>query len=246
MEISVIASGSNGNCCLIEDKGNSVLIDAGKSVKEIEYRMSRLGKSLENVDGVVLTHSHTDHSLSVGAISRRYNLPVYLTKETYEMSKQRIGNVKLKNFSLNIGFKIKNINIKPISTSHDVPSCGLLIGKFGLFTDTGIVTSQMRSSMKKLKGVLLESNHDIDMLMNGSYPAFLKQRVFSDNGHLSNIHASSFVQEKGNGLNWVLLAHLSANNNTPEVAKKTFEKIVKKKIDFYVLSRDRESGSWVL
>ena len=246
MEISVIASGSNGNCCLVEDKNSSILIDAGKSMKEIDFRMSNLGKSLENVDGIVLTHSHSDHLAGIGPISRRYNIPVYATKEVYGLCNGGLGNVNLKHFSLNSRFKIKNIEIKPVNTSHDVPSCGFVMGKFGLFTDTGIVTNQMGCAIKKMKGVLIESNHDIDMLMNGSYPAFLKQRILSDSGHLSNIHASSFVHEKGHNLSWALLGHLSANNNTIDKAKESFEVIVKRKIDYSVLSRDKESGSWVL
>ncbi len=246
MEISVIASGSNGNCCLVEDKDSSILIDAGKSMREIDFRMSNLGKNLENVDGIVLTHSHSDHLRGIGPISRKYNLPVYVAKEVYDLCNGGLGRVNLKHFPLNSRFKIKNIEIKPINTSHDVPSCGFVIGKFGLFTDTGIVTDQMNCAIKKLKGVLIESNHDIDMVINGSYPAFLKQRILSDKGHLSNIHASSFVHEKGRNLSWALLGHLSANNNSVDKAKGCFESIVKRKLDYSVLSRDKESDSWVL
>ena len=96
--------------------------------------------------------------------------------------------------------------------------------------------------MPKLKAVLLESNHDIDMLINGPYPYHLKQRILSDHGHLSNIHASTLIQEKGINLSNVFLGHLSGNNNTPEVAKSTFERLVKRKLDFSVCSRNRASG----
>lgn len=246
MHISVLASGSNGNSTLIEDKEASVLIDAGKSCKELEKRANNLGKSLENVDAIILTHSHVDHYQGIGPVSRKFDIPVYTTKETYELCCNKIGNVNLKHFSLNSGFKIKNLDINPINTSHDVPSCGFVIGKFGLFTDTGIVTRQMQDSIKKLHGILIESNHDLDMVINGPYPAFLKNRIISDEGHLSNIHASSFIQEKANGLSWALLSHLSANNNTPDKTRHTFESIVKKKIDYTVLSRDKESGVWEL
>ena len=240
MEISVVASGSNGNCCLVENKKASVLIDAGKSCKEIEYRLNNLGKNLENVDGILLTHSHIDHTLGIGPISRKYNIPVYTKKEVYNMV--NLGDIEVKHFIKD--FKIKDLNIKLVPTSHDVPSTGFIINNFGLFTDTGVVTKQMKDSIKNIKGILLESNHDIDMLINGRYPAFLKQRILSDNGHLSNISASSFIQEKSHSLNFALLGHLSGNNNTPEIAKKTFETLVKKKIDFSVLSRERESGVW--
>jgi len=236
MEISVVASGSNGNCCLVESKKGSLLIDVGKSCKEIEYRLNNLGKNLENVDGILMTHAHIDHTLGIGPISRKYNIPVYVKKGVY------VDNVELKHFKGN--FKIKDLVIKPIKTSHDVPSTGFIINNFGLFTDTGIVTNEMKDGIKKIKGMLLESNHDIDMLLNGRYPAFLKQRILSDNGHLSNIGASSFIEEKGKNLNFVLLGHLSGNNNTPEITKKTFETLVKRKIDFGICSREKESGTW--
>ena len=240
MNISVIASGSNGNCCLVESKKASILIDAGKSCKEIEYRMDKFGNGLENVDAILLTHSHIDHTIGIGPISRKYNIPVYVKKDVYNLS--NIGNINAKFFSS--GFRIKDLRIRPVETSHDVPSNGFMINNFGLFTDTGIVTKQMQDSIKKLKCVLLESNHDINMLINGGYPAFLKQRILSDNGHLSNISASNFIQAKGNHLDLVLLGHLSGNNNTVDIAKKTFETLVKKKISYGVCSRDKESGVW--
>lgn len=247
MEISVIASGSNGNCTLVEHNGTSVLIDAGKSCKEIESRMNQIGKSLENVDALLLTHAHIDHYQSIGVISRKYNLPAFMTKETYKQCSSYIGGVISKNFSVGKEFKIGKIDINPINTSHDVPSCGFVIGKFGLFTDTGTITPHMSDAMKGLKGVLLESNHDIDLLLKGRYPFFLKQRILSDNGHLSNIHASTFVNEHASNLDWVLLGHLSGNNNTPEKASETFESLVStSRLDYEVLSRNALSGTWDL
>ena len=242
MKISVVASGSNGNSCLVENKGTSILIDAGKSAREIEYRLNNLGKSLENVNGIILSHAHSDHYAGIGPIARKYNIPVYARKIVYEKCAEKIGAVEVKHFSDD--FKIKDMSIKPIVTSHDTPSCGFIVDKFGLFTDTGVVTQEMRDILPKLNTVLLESNHDIDMLINGRYPAFLKQRILSDCGHLSNVCASSFINDYGKHLNNVLLGHLSGNNTTPEITNRTFETIVKKKIDYSVLSRDGESGEW--
>ncbi len=240
MEISVIASGSNGNCCLLEEKNTSFLIDAGKSGKEIEARAKRLGKSLENIKGVLVTHCHTDHCSGADIIARRYNVPLYITKAVHN----ELGFVKadVKYFLMNSSFRINDLAVKPIATSHDVSSCGFVINKFGIFTDTGKVTKQMADAMKGLKGVLLESNYDVDMLINGPYPPFLKQRIFSEKGHLSNADASTFIKEKGKELDLVLLGHLSANNNTPKLAKSTFEALTKR--EGCVLSRDSESGTW--
>ncbi len=240
MEISVIASGSNGNCCLVEEKSVSLLVDAGKSRREIEARLNRLGKSLENVDAVLLTHSHSDHKIGAGVVSREYDIPVYMAKEVDDGTD--IGQIRKKIFQRS--FKINGLTIKPVLTSHNVPSCGFVIKDFGIFTDTGVATKQMMDALGKLRGVLLESNHDTDMLINGSYPAFLKQWILSDSGHLSNISASSLIQEKGKNLNLALLGHLSGNNNTPDIAAHTFETLVKRKIEYRVCSREKESGVW--
>ena len=242
MKISVIASGSNGNCCLVEKKDSAILIDAGKSGKQIEERMHRLGKSIENIDGIIITHSHHDHICGAGVLARRYNIPLFMSKETFNESRFKIGSAEINQFKRS--FRIGSLDIKPIPTSHKVHSHGFKIGDFGLFTDTGIVTPEMKATIPKLKAVLLETNHDIDMVLNGYYPAFLKQWILSDIGHLNNIDAANLIEQKGVNLNTALLGHLSGNNNTKEVVEKTFRQLVKRKIDFSVLDRDKESGTW--
>lgn len=242
MEISVIASGSNGNCCLVEDKGVSVLIDAGKSGMEIEMRMNKLGKGIENVDGIIITHGHGDHISGSGVLSRRFGIPVYMTKEVYQESK--LGEFKSKIFSKD--FKIGKLKVKPVLTSHNVNSCGFVIGKFGYFTDTGMVTKEMRKVIPSLSSILLESNHDIEMVSNGHYPHFLKKWILSEEGHLSNDEASSVIQKLGKNLSLVLLGHLSENHNTSKIVSETFNNIVKRKIDFSICSREKESGTWKL
>ncbi|MBD3309916.1 MBL fold metallo-hydrolase [Candidatus Woesearchaeota archaeon] len=244
MEISVIASGSNGNCCLVEDRDASVLIDAGKSGREIESRLSSLGKSMEDVDAVLLTHSHSDHVSGAGVLSRRYSIPVYMTRQVFAEASARLRKIDARHFSLKKSFRIKDMKIRPVPTSHNVSSCGFVIKKLGVFTDTGTVTDEMKKVMPGLSTVLLESNHDIDMVIKGPYPYFLKNWILSDIGHLSNIHACGFIQEHGKNLSLALLGHLSGNNNTPEMATKTFEALVKRKFDFRVCSREKASGSW--
>jgi phosphoribosyl 1,2-cyclic phosphodiesterase len=244
MKVSVLASGSNGNSCLVEHKGTAVLVDAGKSGRELEKRMNALGKSLDNVNGVLITHAHSDHIMGAGVISRRHNLPLFMTRDVYEDAKHRIGNASVKHFSADKSFRINGLSVQPIPTSHSVCSTGYVFDRFGIFTDTGIVTKEMDAVLPKLKGVLLESNHDVDMLINGPYPYYLKQWILSNEGHLSNIHACEFVQERGKNLSMVLLGHLSGHNNTAEVAEATFESLVKRKIEFKACSRDGVSGSW--
>ena len=242
MEIAVLASGSNGNCCLVEDKGSSVLIDAGKSGREIEKRMNSLGKSCENVDGILLTHAHSDHVQGAGILSRRFGTPVFLTKDIFSEARYKLGDF-LRN-TISGSFKVGNLDIQPIPTSHNVSSVGFKINNFGLFTDTGVVTKQMIDVFPKLKGVLLESNHDIDMVISGPYPIFLKNWILSEKGHLSNIHASELINNYGKNLDIALLGHLSGNNNTPDMAASTYESLVKHKTPYVVCSREKVSGTW--
>ena len=241
MEISVIASGSNGNCCLVENKGTSIIIDAGKSGRDIANRMEFLGKNIEDVKAVLITHKHSDHTRGAGVLSRRFKIPVYMTKKTSKAC--MIGATDEKIFDINKGFRIGSIKIKPIKTSHNVPSCGFLLNhKFGLITDTGCVTKEMKDAIKKVDAVLLESNHDIDMVIKGSYPYFLKQWILSDEGHLSNIDASNMLQNHSKNLKLAILGHLSGNNNTPELAMKTFQTLVKKKMEVTIADRDKATG----
>lgn len=243
MQISVIASGSSGNCCLIEDKGTSVIVDAGKSGKEIQRRMDALGKSMEDVSAILITHRHSDHTRGAGILSRRFNIPVYTTEKTAKLC--MLGGFDHKIFDVRKEFKIGNMSIKPIKTSHNVSSCGFSFNsKFALMTDTGKVTKQMEDTIKKVKAVLLESNHDIDMVIKGPYPYFLKQWILSEKGHLSNIDASNLLQKSGKNIQLAILGHLSGNNNTPELALKTFNVLVKRKMDAAVANREKETGNF--
>jgi len=243
MQISVIASGSNGNCCLVEEKGTSVLVDAGKSGKEIARRMELLGKSIEDVNAILITHRHVDHIQGAGVLSRRFNIPVYMTRET--SNECVMEAYEGKTFDAKKDFSIGSLRIKPVKTSHNVSSCGFMFNnKFALMTDTGCVTKQMEDAVKKARAVLLESNHDIDMLIRGPYPYFLKQWIISNEGHLSNIDASNLIQEHAKNLSLAILGHLSGNNNTPETALNTFDTLVKKKIEVKVASRDDATGNF--
>lgn len=244
MRIAVLASGSNGNSCLVETNNLSLLIDAGLSGREIERRLNQVGTSLENIDAVLLTHSHSDHARGIGVISRNHNIPIYMTKKTFKELDGKLGAARTKHFNRKDSFLINGQQIKPIITSHNVSSCGFVINNFGLFTDTGIVTAQMQHELPKLNAVVMESNHDIDMLVNGPYPYYLKQWILSAKGHLSNFDASAFLQEHGDNLSLALLGHLSENNNTPSVTKKTFETLVKRKIEFEICSRAGVTGLW--
>jgi phosphoribosyl 1,2-cyclic phosphodiesterase len=243
MELSIIASGSNGNCYLVQSAGSSVLFDAGKSYRETADRMAALGKDIREVDGIVLSHAHGDHYQGIGPIARRLHIPVYIREDVYAACRQRLGPVTVRHFDA--GFRIKDLEITPVETSHDIASCGFVVGRFGIFTDTGCVTPQMKEIISDLDAVLLESNYDEEMLMNGPYPRHLKERIASERGHLSNDDASDFISRHGRHLSLVFLAHLSEKNNSAEKVRESFEAINADR-PYVVCSRFRETGTYAL
>jgi len=243
MELSIIASGSNGNCYHFQSGDVSVLFDAGKSFSETAGRMALLGKDIREVDGIVLSHAHGDHYQGIGPIARRLGIPVYVREEVYAACRRRLGPLDVRHFEGE--FRIKDLAITPIETSHDVTSCGFVVGRFGMFTDTGCVTSQMRDVIQDLDAVLLESNYDEEMLMNGPYPRLLKERIASDCGHLSNYDASDFISRYGSHLSMVFLAHLSETNNTAEKVREAFESLNEDR-PYVVCSRSRQTGTYLL
>lgn len=240
MELSVIASGSNGNCCLVRSNGTSVLFDAGKSYGETAGRMARIGKNIRDVNGIVLSHAHADHYLGIGPIARRLHIPVYVRKEVYSACRWRLGPVDVRHFDG--GFRIGELAVTPVETAHDVASCGFVVGRFGIFTDTGRITAPMREVIADLDAIVLESNYDEEMLMNGPYPRHLKERIASERGHLSNEAAGDFICRYGKHLSMVFLAHISEMNNSAERVRETFESINEDQ-PYVVCSRSRETGT---
>lgn len=241
MELSIIASGSNGNCCLLCTGGTSVLFDAGMGYAETAKRMAALGKDIRQLDGIVLSHAHGDHYRGIGPIARRLHIPVYVQKEVYASCWRRLGSVDVRHFEEE--FTIGGMEIIPVETSHDVTSCGFVVGRLGMFTDTGCVTSMMREAVRELDAVLLESNYDEEMLMNGPYPFYLKERIASDRGHLSNGDAADFIRRHGGHLSQVFLAHLSETNNSADKVREAFESF-NGEMPYVVCSRYRQTGTF--
>ncbi|WP_457551624.1 MBL fold metallo-hydrolase [Desulfobacula sp.] len=225
-----LASGSKGNSLFVSCHNSSILIDAGLSGIEIERRLKAVNISPENLTAIIITHEHSDHVKGAGILSRRFDIPVYITQKTYEAC-SGLGRIEdLHFFECGTPFKLDQILISPFSISHDAkdPS-GLTLEynghKIGIATDLGIVTSLVKEHLKNSNILYLEANHDPDMLMNGSYPWHLKQRIKGRTGHLSNLDAGMLVSElKTDDLKHVILAHLSEENNCPQKAVKTVSK----------------------
>lgn len=223
--LCMLSSGSKGNSIYISDGATSVLVDAGLSGIEIERRMRSKGLSPEDLDAIVVSHEHADHIHGVGVLSRRFAVPVYISRKTYKAASPFLGKIEeFRTFECGLSFMIDNISFHPFSVSHDAEdTSGFTVSKnstkIGIATDLGIATAMVKEHLKKCSVLILEANHDPDMLANGPYPWPLKQRIKSRTGHLSNEESKALLQEIQHGnLEHVILSHISETNNTPERA----------------------------
>lgn len=230
LAICVLASGSKGNATYISDGETAVLIDAGLSGIELDRRLTSRGLAADQLDAIIVTHEHTDHVRGVGVLSRRYKLPVYINRKTQNASHQ-LGNLHAtRPFECGATFHINNLAIHPFSITHDAEDpAAFTISQNGstiaIATDLGIVTSLVREHLKRCDLLILEANHDPEMLETGPYPWPLKQRISSRIGHLSNLSSKTLLEElQHEKLQHVILAHLSEINNTPQ---KAFEEVAK-------------------
>ena len=225
LTLCMLSSGSKGNSIYISDGSTSILVDAGLSGIEIERRMKSKELFPEKLDAIVVSHEHADHIHGVGVLSRRYRIPVYISRKTFKAASPFIGEIcEYNKFECGEMFTINNLSFHPFSISHDAEdTAGFTVSnsstKIGIATDLGIATTMVKEHLKKCSVLILEANHDPDMLANGPYPWPLKQRIKSRTGHLSNEQSKALLQEiQHDGLEHVILSHLSETNNTPQKA----------------------------
>lgn len=230
MKYLSLASGSNGNCHCIKKNHTGILIDVGLSGKATENALAQNDIDLSGIKAILITHEHIDHIKGVGIVSRRYDIPIYATAKTWDAIGDSIGKIQSRNqlcFEKNCPLNIEDLQIMPFETSHDAAdSCGFVINdghhRLAIATDLGCVTSTVEQAVLGSDVVILEANHDVEMLKVGSYPYALKRRVLSDHGHLSNDAAGQFAARLvHSGTRSVLLAHLSGENNIPMLAYET-------------------------
>lgn len=228
MLISILGSGSKGNSAYIKVNNTHILIDVGFTLIELERRLEF---SIDKIDYILITHAHSDHIKGLKQITKRYNVNIIISetiKEELEYLDKYENIIYLKEKML-----INDINILVIKTSHDTESYGFLIEynskSLVYITDTGYINNRYFDILKDKSMYVIESNHDIELLMNGKYPSFLKSRVMSDYGHLSNSMAAFYLSKFiGDKTQKIVLAHLSEDNNSEYLAinevKDTFNK----------------------
>jgi phosphoribosyl 1,2-cyclic phosphodiesterase len=230
LRVCLLASGSKGNSLYIETDRTKLLVDGGLSAREITARLALLGVSCSEINGIIVTHEHGDHVRGVGTLARKFHMPVLISYPAGRETVELFRSVRLIEFESGCSFKFQDVLIDPFPVTHDTADpVGLVIesgeGRIGIATDLGIVTRLVREKLKRCRVLVLESNHDEEMLMNGPYPWHLKQRVKSRHGHLSNSESASlFADVMHPGLEGLFLAHLSEVNNHPDRALKAFSK----------------------
>ena len=216
MRLTVFASGSSGNCLLLSGGRTNILIDAGISTRRIAALLGECCLTLQDIGGVLISHEHSDHIYGLKTLVKRSTCPIYAPRTV--ASRLRVGE----------DFSIAALSVRAFHTPHDTPesvgyrvSCG---GVFAIATDMGCVTDEVRENLRGADTVLIESNHDEEMLRFGPYPPMLKRRILSDHGHLSNENCAALARELAeSGTRTIILGHLSRQNNTPSTAMRAAE-----------------------
>jgi len=225
MRISIFASSSGGNCLLVTSGDVNILVDAGISMRRISESLARMNLSPQAIDGVLITHEHSDHISGLSMLAKHCDAPIYAPRTVAARLSRMLPQLESRLCRIKAGehFSIKGVDILPFHTPHDTDeSVGYRIGDFAVATDMGHVTEEIESAVSGAKTVLIESNYDEEMLRYGPYPVPLKRRILSPNGHLSNYECGKFARKLvENGTKRVILGHLSLKNNTPSLASGT-------------------------
>lgn len=227
-----LSSGSSGNCYYLGNEFHGILIDAGISAGNIRKSLKNIGVSMQSIMGVLITHNHSDHIRGLEVLTRKNNLPVYTSPKIWKSIVARqthSSGIRVHEIGLEQKFHLAGFEIEAFPVSHDAPeTTGFHFcagdNKITIVTDLGHICQKAASYIKAANLLVIESNYDEKMLLNGSYPHFLKTRIRSDHGHLGNHQTSSFLADHiSEDLRHICLAHLSNNNNTPEIALQTLQ-----------------------
>ena len=225
-----LVSGSSGNSSLISDGITTILIDCGLSGKKLTEKLQSIGIAPSDLSAMLITHEHSDHTQGVGVICRKYNVPIYTTYGTFNAMKAgKINEDCFHPVTPGESILIGTIRVNPFRIPHDAAdpvgySFYAEDKKYTLATDIGSMSEQLYGELCGSDSIILESNHDVDMLRYGDYPFHLKERILGRNGHMSNdLTAKTVIRLAKDGTKHIMLAHLSHENNTPEIAKITTE-----------------------
>lgn len=252
MLVAPLSSGSAGNAYWFESDGTAILVDAGIGPRETKKRLEIVGRDLEQIAAIVITHEHYDHIRGAEKIARKYGIPIYLTKGTLDASSIDTTETKTVVFENDTAFTIGELQIHACRTIHDAadPACFVVEGRdgtrVGLASDLGHVSAEVLEHLQGCDGLFFEANHDLDMLRSGSYPWSLKRRIMSRFGHLSNDDSLSAVQRLlGAELKTLCMIHLSQKNNHESIVRDMCSRLLKRtgaSIEFAVAQQFEPTG----
>lgn len=246
MTAIALQSGSSGNCIYVESCGTRLLFDAGINGRQAEARLAGHGRNIRDVDAVIISHDHGDHVRHAGVYQRKFGLPLYITRKTYDTAVGRhpLGKLHDVRFFHSDGtLCFGNLRVEAIATPHDASDGAAFVissggRRLGIMTDLGHAFDGLAGLLGSLDAVFIESNYDADMLEQGPYPAFLKKRIKGPEGHLSNIESAELLKlTAGKRLKWACLSHLSEQNNSPAVVLRTHRDILQHDLALYIADR---------
>jgi phosphoribosyl 1,2-cyclic phosphodiesterase len=247
VQVASLNSGSNGNCYYLGNQQDAVLIDAGISCREIESRLKRLGLSIKKVKAVFITHEHLDHIKGVSTLSKKYQLPVYISEATYRESRLRLKPTLVHPINDKHTTQIGTLSVLAFSTVHDAadPHCFVVSDgavNVTVITDIGLVTEAVVSHFEKSHAAILEANYDATLLETGPYPLALKNRIRNGQGHLSNAQALDlFLHHRPEYMSHLFLGHISKHNNSTTIVENTFRPAAGN-VEVVIASRYRETN----
>ena len=249
MRFSSIGSGSKGNSTIVEYDDTIILVDCGFSLKETEKRLSIVGIAPSKINAILVTHEHSDHIRGVSSLAKKYKIPVMATAGTSKFLRNSSA-LNLTCIDTQSDFHVENLTVTPVLVPHDarepvqfIIRGGLLT--FGILTDVGAITEHIIELYKRCDGLMIESNHDKDMLLNGSYPRSLKDRVGSNWGHLNNKQMLYFLKNiELEQLQELVIGHISENNNSVALVKETISEISKQLLSVSYATQN-EGFDWI-
>lgn len=239
MKFTCLASSSTGNVTYVETTHCKILIDIGMSCLYVEKNLRELGIEPSDIDAIIITHTHSDHIGGLRVFLKKYHPFLYITEKMYKDLKEIIGDNEY--YFIDDIFYINDLKVTPFSVSHDAPDTNGYVVESNnkslvYVTDTGYINNKLYKLLADKNAYIFESNHDVKMLMDGKYQHHLKQRILSDRGHLSNKDCSYYLSKIiGNNTKVIVLAHLSKDNNTPDIAINTLNEMLKQN-NFHIRS----------
>lgn len=249
MRFAYLGSGSRGNCAIIESGNTRLMLDCGFSIRETERRLQLLGLSAADVSAILVTHEHSDHISGVGGLARKHGLPVWMTPGTYatgkagELSEMMPVNCHQK-------FSIGSIDVQPVPVPHDAKEpCQYVFNsnglRLGILTDVGHITPYIQQHYRRCDALVIECNHDQEMLRDGPYPWSLKQRVGGNYGHLNNHQAAAMVKDVDHErLQFLMAVHISEKNNSVDLARAALHAVVQPETTTVQLASQQQGAPW--